>query len=160
MAGAGDRAAAVAALPGLGHRLGLYEQEAVRTVEFGVLAFDEFSSRDRGRNVLLLLVVILVGGDPVPEDLIQVGLHFVRIGFVLVVVTGRYNGIGAGLVLVVLVVLVVRRSGVVGQILDLVPIVEVVVKFVFDQVLVHRLVTHVVTHRILGQAVRLVAAGS
>ena len=149
----------MAALPGLGHGLGLYEQEAVRTVEFGVLAFDEFSRRDRGRNVLLL-VVVLVGGDPVPEDLIQVGLHFVRIGFVLVV-TGRYNGIGAGLVLVVvLVLLVIRHAGVVGQILGLVPIVEVVVKFVFGQVLVHRLVTHVVTHRILGQAVRLVAAGS
>ena len=100
----------MAALPGLGHGLGLYEQEAVRTVEFGVLAFDEFSRRDRGRNVLLFVVVILVGGDPVPEDLIQVGLHFVRIGFVLVVVTGRYNGIGAGLV--VLVVLVVLSTSV------------------------------------------------
>ena len=64
------------------------------------------------------------------------------------------------LVVLLLVVLVARHPGVVAQILDLVPIVEVVVRFVFGQVLVHRLVTHVVTHRILGQAVRLVAAGS
>ena len=79
----------MAALTGLGHRLGLDQQEAVRAVQLGVLTLNHPTDRNWSRSVLIL-VFLLVCGDPIPKDLVQVRLDLVRIRFVFLVTgTGR-----------------------------------------------------------------------
>ena len=49
----------MAALTGLGHRLGLDQQEAVRAVQLGVLTLNHSIDRNWSRSVLILVFILV-----------------------------------------------------------------------------------------------------
>jgi hypothetical protein len=98
----------VAALPHLGNRRRLDQQEAVRAGHLGLLSGDGLVAAPRsGRLDLVLVVIVIVivaGSDPVAQYGLEVGLDVVWIGLLFIFVLVATSRLGTRFVLVLSVV--------------------------------------------------------